>query len=333
MPDVLDIKFHIFELIFQPYKEQEGMMGSFSILKSCLKKINDDRLEKHRFIIIDRHETRDKAESRKLFISSAAYTHKDRMYKCKIGLLRDKVPAFLDREKMTISSDIDLGNKELFETTNFYIDIEKTTNPTIICEYNSLGPKISDIEYYFRTLSSRKFLHISKACTARIHMEKSVEQVIESMQNVFRFRFKARSENLPSLFNNTQDSFISNMQILANAVDPKSVKVDLSFRDSGGKKLVTEKNYKMMATSKKILSAVLNNTRVMEDIEDFYLEYEDAEGDYNDFSLVRGKVALETSCPFKKGQKGQLDTKYLFNSIKEKYDIYKSEKMNVHVKK
>lgn len=332
MSHSLDIKFHIFELIFQPYLEQEGKMGSFGILKSCIKKITDSRVEEHKFIIIDRHETRDKADSRKLFISSAAYSHSDRMYKCKIGLIRDKVPAFLDREKMTISSDIDLGNRELFETTNFYIDIEKTTNPTVICEYNSLGPKISDIEYYFRTLSSRKFLHISKACTARIHMEKSVEQVIETMQNIFRFRFKAKPENLPSLFNNTQDAFISNMQGLANTVDPKSVKIDLSFRDSGGKKLVSEKNYKMMATSKKILSAVLNDTRVLEDIEDFYLEYEDSDGEDNDFSLVRGKVTLETNCPFKKGLKGQLDTKYLFINIKEKYDIYKSQKMNVDVK-
>ena len=89
----------------------------------------------------------------------------------------------------------------------------------------------------------------------------------------------------------------------------------------------------MLSTSKKILNAVLNDTKVMEDIEDFYLEYEDVEGSESDFSLVRGKESLETACPYKEGKKGQLDTKFLFNSIKEKYDIYKSEKMNVNVKK
>lgn len=333
MPDYLDIKFHIFELVFQVYKEQNGKMGSFGILKSCIKKINDEKIDNRRFIIIDRYEKRDKAESRRLFVSQASYSHSDRMYKCKMGLLRDKTPAFLDREKMTISSNIDVKNRELVETTNFYIDMEKISNPTVLCEYNSLGPKISDVEFYFRTISSRKFLHISKACKAKVHMEKSVEHVIASMEKIFKFRFKAKPENLPKLFNNTKDAFISNMQILAKTVDPKSVRVDLSFRELGGKKLITEKNHKMLSTSKKILNAVLNDTKVMEDIEDFYLEYEDSEGVESDFSLVRGKESLETSCPFKDGKKGQLDTKFLFKSIKEKYDIYKSEKMNVNVTK
>jgi hypothetical protein len=327
MSDYLDIKFHIFDIVFQPYKEQSGKMGSFTILKSCIKKINDERIENRRFIIIDRYENRDKAESRKLFISKASYSHKDRMYKCKIGLLRDKMPAFLDRKNMTISSTIDLKNKELFEITNFYIDMDKSTNPTVICEYNSLGPKISDIEYYFRTISSRKFLYISKACKAKIHMRQSVEQVIDSISEVFNFRFKAKPENLPKLFRNTKDAFISNMQLLAKTVDPKSVKVDLSFRETGGKKLITGTNYKMLSTSKKILQAVLNDTKVMEDIEDFYLEYEDSNGDEHNFSLIRGKEFLETACPYKDGKKGLLDTNFLFESIKEQYISYKSKKL------
>lgn len=331
MKKSIHIKFHIFDLIFQPYKEQNSSLGSFKILKSCIKKINDERTENQRFIIIDRHETRDKAESRRLFISSASYSHRDRMFKCKINLFRDKVPSFLDKEKLTISSNIDLKDKELVETTNFYIDMDKINNPTIVCEYNSLGPKISDIEYYFRTISSRKFLYISKACTARIHMEKSVEQVIESLADVFKFKFKAKPENLPSLYRNINDAFISNMQSLVNTVDPKSIKVDLSFRDQGGKKLVSEKNFKMVSTSKKILNAVLLDTKVMEDIEDFYIEYEDVDGVDNNFSLIRGKVSLEAKCPFKDGKKGQIDTKILFDKIKELYLSYKSEKMKPNV--
>lgn len=331
MKSTIDIKFNIFDLIFQPYKEQSGTLGSFNILKSCIRKVNDERTKNQRFLIIDRHETRDKAESRRLFISSAAFLPREKMFKCKINLFRDKAPSFLDKEKMTISSTIDLKNKELVETTNFYIDMDKKIHPTVICEYNSLGPKISDIEYYFRTISSRKHLIISKACTARIHMEKSVENVIESLQNVFRFKFKAKPENLPSLYRSIDDAFISNMTSLVNTVDPKSIRVDLSFRDQGGKKLVSEKNYKMISTSKKILNAVIQDVGVIENIEDFYLEYEDENGSDADFSLIRGKVMLETECPFKNGKKGQIDTKLLYNDIKEKYLIYKSEKMNVNV--
>jgi hypothetical protein len=325
-----DLKFHVFNLEFQPYKEQSHQIGSFNIVKSCLRYINDERINNRRFVIIDRHEKRDKSESRKLFISVGAYSPTDKMFKCKIHLIRDKIPALMDREKMSFESVDILKNKEVVETTNFYIDMDKILNPTVICEFNNLGPKISDIEYYFRFISSRKKLHISKACKAQVHMEKSVEEVIASMKNIFKFRFRAKPENLPTLFNNIDDAFISNMQLLGRTVDPKSIRVDLSFRDQAGNKLVSETNYKMMSTTKKILNAVVDKTEVLEDIDDFYLEYEDSEGEERDFSLVRGKVGLNIKCPLKENKKGQLDTKKMFDLIKSEYLVYKAEKMGSH---
>lgn len=322
----LDVKFHVFDLAFQPYVDDSQKIGSFSILKSCIQLVNDQRVQNQRFVIIDRHENRDKADSRKLFISTAAFSREDQMFKCRMHLIRDKIPSFLDKNNLTFSSVDILRNKELVETTSFYIDMSRRVHPTFICEFNSVGPKISDIEYYFRTLSSKKHLHISKACQAKVHMEQSVEKVIEAMQNVFRFKFKAKPENLPSLFHSTKDTFFSDMQLLGKNVDPKSIRVDLSFREQGGKKVVSEKNYKMMSTSKKILNAVLSDTRVIDDIEDFYLEYEDVQGIDRNYSLAKGKVAFNVCCPFKDGKKGQLDTKALFNEIKGKYVNYKTRK-------
>ncbi len=327
----LDVKFHVFDLAFQPYLDDSQKIGSFSILKSCIKLVNDQRVENHRFVIIDRHEKRDKADSRKLFISTAAYSREDQMFKCKMHLIRDKIPSFLDKDNLTFSSVDILKNKELVETTSFYIDMGRKVYPTIICEFNSVGPKISDIEYYFRILSSRKHLHISKACQAKVHMEQSVEKVIEAMQNVFRFKFKAKPENLPSLFQSTKDTFFSDMQLLGKNVDPKSIRVDLSFREQGGKKLVPEKNYKMLSTSKKILNAVLNDTKVIDDIEDFYLEYEDDKGIDRNYSLAKGKVTFNIKCPFKEEKKGQLDTRAMFSEVKEKYLTYKSRKLTADV--
>lgn len=322
MSQHLPIKLHLFDLEFQPYKERSGQIGSFNILKSCIKYIDDERMDNKRFAIIDRYEKRDKAESRKIFISVAAFSYPDRMYKCKIHLIRDKTPSFMDREKMSFSSIDILKNKDVVETTNFFIDMDRPKDPTIICEYNSLGPKISDIEYYFRYLSYKK-LKISKACKAIVYMEKSVEQVMNSMKNIFRFRFRARPENLPSLYRNIDDAFITNMQALGRTVDPKWIKVDLSFRDQGGKNVVTETNYKMMSTTKKILNAVIEDTKVLEDIDDFYLEYEDENGDGKDYNLISGKIALEVECPLKEGKKGQLDTKVLFDLAKKKYEEYR----------
>lgn len=323
MTKFLPIKFHLFDLEFQPFKDRSAQIGSFAILKSCIKYIDDERMVNQRFVIIDRHEKRDKAESRKIFISVAAFSFHDRMYKCKIHLIRDKTPSLMDRDKMSFSSIDILKNKDIVETTNFFIDMDRPNDPTIICEYNNLGPKISDIEYYFRYLSYKK-LHISKACKAIVYMEKSVEQVMESMRKIFRFRFRARPENLPSLYRNIDDAFISNLQGLGRTVDPKWIKVDLSFRDQGGKNIVPDSNYKMMSTTKKILNAVIGDTKVLEDIDDFYLEYEDENGEGKDYNLISGKTSLEIDCPLQEGKKGQLNTKIMFDLAKEKYQEYRS---------
>ena len=325
MSKTLNVKFHIFDLEFQPYKDQSGKIGSFSILKSCIKYINDKKREEKRLVIVDRYEKRDKAESRKMFISSAAFSFPDKMYKCKIHLIRDKSPSFLDRETLSFESVDILKNKEMVETTHFYIDMDKISNPTIICEYNSLGPKISDIEYYFRYLSSKSVLHISKACKAQIHMEKSAEQVMESLKNILRFRFRARPENLPGMYRNTQDTFFSEMQALGNLVDPKSIKIDLSFRDQGGKKVVSETNYKMMKTTKKLLNAVSKDVTILEEMEDFYLEYEDEEGEDHRYNFIRGKKSINIKCPLKDGKKGQADSKLMFEIANQEYSTYKSK--------
>ena len=144
MKSTIDVKFNIFDLIFQPYKEQSGTLGSFNILKSCIRKVNNERTKNQRFLIIDRHETRDKAESRRLFISSAAYLPREKMFKCKINLFRDKAPSFLDKQKMTISSTIDLKNRELVETTNFYIDVPEDGN-LLVSVYDVNGRLVNEL--------------------------------------------------------------------------------------------------------------------------------------------------------------------------------------------
>lgn len=328
MSKTLNVKFHIFDLEFQPYKEQSGKIGSFSILKSCIKYINDKRKDERSFVIIDRHEKRDKAESRKLFVSSMAFSFPDKMYKCKIHLIRDKSPSFMDRETLSFESVDILKNKEIVETTHFYIDTDKIAHPTIICEYNSVGPKISDIEYYFRYISSKNVIHVSKACKANIHMDKSAEQVMDSLQNIFRFRFRARPEKLPSMYRNTEDSFFSEMQALGNLVDPKTIKVDLSFRDHGGKKVIGETNYKMLTTTKRLLNAVSKDITILEDMEDFYLEYEDNDGEDRNYNFIRGKKSLSINCPLKEGKKGQADSKQMFDLANQEYRTYRYKLKN-----
>lgn len=292
----ISVRFHVFDLEFTPYKKLENKIGSFNILKDCIQKCNDEKINNQKLIVLDRFENRSSSESRKLFLVSAAYKADKKIYKCKMGLFRDKVPSYLDLNNFKVTDFQNITNKKLIEITNFYIDFDKINNPTFICEFNNQGARISDIEYYFRSLSSSKHLYLARGCKALIHMNKSIDDLLDSVTNIFKFRIRVKPENLPSLYRNSEDAFISNLSLLGKTVDPSSIKVDLSFRDPGGKKIVSKQNYKMLSTTQKILNAAKGDITTLEDLDDFYIEYEDSSGTELSYNFIKEKVEIEFDC-------------------------------------
>lgn len=321
MADTASIKFHYFTLSFTPYKENEKKYSSNNILKDCINRINHERTKEQKAIVIDRHEFRDEIEPRNLFISSAAYKLTDKLYKCRIALLRDnKIPTLVNKSDFNLTPLDYLKGKAIAETTNFYIDLNGS-EPVICCEYNNLGPRISDIEFYFRHISSNKMLHISKACKASVHMEVPVEDVLQSIQDVYKIKIKAKPNRLSFLYQNVEDAFITNMNALAGTINPTTVKVDLSFRERGsGKEIITKKNQSALSFSKKVLNAVKNDSKVIDDFEDFQLEFEKEDGSDGFFNLVKGKREFQIKCPF--STPGHLDTKFLYEEAKNEFKEY-----------
>jgi hypothetical protein len=157
----IDVKFHYFDFLFTPYKEDGDSLNSEKILKACLQKINDEKRNEGKAILINRHEGKTYAESRNMFVSSASIVLKDKKYKCQIALLRDnRMPQLVDKSNYTLRPISELGS--IAETTHFYIDFSGSV-PVVCCEYNYHGPRISDIEFYFRQISN-DLLKISKKC-------------------------------------------------------------------------------------------------------------------------------------------------------------------------
>ena len=216
-----------------------------------------------------------------------------------------------------------LGNNAIAETTNFYIDLNGTT-PVICCEFNNLGPRISDIEFYFRTISSHRMLYLSKACKAQIHMNSPINEVLDSISDVLQLRVKTRPNRLNYLYQQIPDSFISNMNGLASTLKPQSLKIDAFFRERGTLSNKSVKNTGAIILVKKILNAVKINSDVIEDFDDFYLEFEKDDGTDAIFSLVKGKEEIEIECPFK--SPGNLDTKELYNKAVIEFQEYLSER-------
>ncbi|WP_116772260.1 hypothetical protein [Maribacter litoralis] len=81
------VRFNIFN--FNPYNSSAKSKDSLTILKEAIQHINDEKTQRQKAIVIDRHDNRQDSESRRLFVSSAAYILKDKVFKFRIALIKD----------------------------------------------------------------------------------------------------------------------------------------------------------------------------------------------------------------------------------------------------
>lgn len=320
------IKFNFFDFQFSPLAKYEGKKSSHHILKECIQRINDERTKKQSAIVIDRHEGRSEEEPRSLFITSIAYITKKNRYKGKIHLLRDnKIPTLVDRTNFTLTPLELLKDSAIAETTNFLIDMNGDL-PVVCCEFNNFGPRVLDIEYYFRYISSHRMLHISRACKALVHMKKPIDEVLDSMTDVLQFRIKARPQRLNYLCKEIGGAFVTNMNALAGTVKPKSLKIDAFFRDRGADN--SSKNTLALAVAKRILNAIKNDNKVTEDIDDFFLSFEKEDGSDDTFNLIRGKQEIGFECPNKSN--GNVNTKVMYEKLHDEFSLYLQQRFVPH---
>jgi hypothetical protein len=313
----IETTFHLFDINFYPYKDGVSLLDSERILKETVKHIQDNLLQGQKAIVIDRNKGRKEPNPRNLVITSAAYSHPDKKYKCKIRLLRENnLPEFLNKTDYTMVSLADLDHLLLAETTNFYIDLSRGY-PIVCCEFNHHGPRIADIEYFLRYVSFRT-LKISKKCQVSIHMKLPINEVLGSLENVLKFDMKVKPNVLKYLYESSSDSFFTNMTGLSGTVDPSFLRVEAFFRQTGETEKY-KKNTKAVSVMKKILKLVSDNENAVENFEDFNLEYTDSAGNEHVFNLISGKEEIVVTSTIGK-------SKELYNEAIKLFDKYLVEK-------
>lgn len=313
------VKFNFFDFLFTPYKDEESNTSSSKILNECIKKINDEKTQKQKAIVINRFEGRKDESQRNLFVSSCVFFPKEKRHKCQIALIReDKIPTLFNKSTYSLTPFDQLGAHAIAETTNFYIDMSGYV-PVVCCEFNSFGPRISDIEYYFRQISSLNMLKISRGCRASIHMKLPIGDVLNSITDVLKFEIKSRPNRLSYLYQGINDPFILNINALANTINPKQIKIDAFFRERG-KGTSSKKNTQALGFVKKLLNAVKNNDAIVDDIDDFYLEFERNDGSEDVFNLIKGKEEIVVDCSYK--TPGNYDTRELYVNCCIQFEQY-----------
>src|SRR5690606_10411118 len=118
------------------------------------------------------------------------------------------------------------------ELATFFIDY--SMSPAVMCvEYNHNGPRLSDIEYYFRNIAHEK-LFLAKATTTTTYMDAGIDNILESLHNVVNFEFKIKPQNV-TYFDNDVKGYVSGVANLGNRMQPKFIKVEAMYQTPGSR--------------------------------------------------------------------------------------------------
>jgi len=281
------VKFQFYSLTFTPYKSINK--GSITILTDIINYLSKEMFE-GRGYLIDRHSERKIDGPRELFMTSAVFMHRERRIKCSLALLRSgRIPMLKPTDKFQlVPLDTTLGS--IAEQTHFFIDYSR--NNAVLCvEFNYNGPRISDIEYYFRSVA-RDALKIARVTEVLMYMDSSIDKALSELKNVLHIDIKIQPVKISQLDLEVQGEYFSGMNNIGNKLKPKFIKIEAMFQTPGStvksSQLNDPANKYVLGLIRKFKAKPLN----IDCFENFVVKYEDNDGEENVFNLLKGKKEI-----------------------------------------
>ena len=276
------IRFHFFSIKFTPLVNVT--LSSNDILLKVITFISNE-LHNKKGYLIDRYHKRSDNDKREIFMNTAIIMAKEKRIRCSMALLRSGVQPLLKPADSFELVPLDKANGSIVEQTNFFIDYSKT--PAIVCvQFNNEGPRMSDIEYYFRNISSKQ-LNLSRACDVKLKMNNTIDKTLSDLVNVLNFEFKLQPQKIAQLDDELK-GYISGINNIGNLLKPKAIRVEAFFR-STSKVKSNELNKEANGMVRNFLKKFKGRTFNIEAFEDFEVTYENKEGQEEFFSLLKSK--------------------------------------------
>ncbi|HLP14468.1 MAG TPA: hypothetical protein VK177_21235 [Flavobacteriales bacterium] len=280
------IRFHFYKLNFTPYKD--ATHTSNSILKEVITYIMQEKA-KGKGHLIDRHESRND-ESRELFMNTALIMAKEKRIRCSLALLRaGKTPMLKPADKFKLVR-LDTTQGSIAEQTHFYIDYNK--DYAVIClEFNSHGPRISDVEYYLRNIA-HDTLKISKATEVGLIMDVSVDKALASLKNVLNLEIKVQPKKLAKLETDLNGRYFTSINNLGNFLKPKFLKLEAMYQTPGNTVKSSQLNLEANGMVKTMLERMKKQPQNIDVFDSFVVKYEDKDGNEETLNLLKGKKEI-----------------------------------------
>ncbi|QHS56936.1 hypothetical protein GWR56_15790 [Mucilaginibacter sp. 14171R-50] len=313
-----EIKFNFFTMLFSPIKEHANLNSNDIILR-IVDAINQQR-SNNNIIIFDRFKNRKNTPSRQLYISYTGYEPLERRLKFAMALIRSgKLPLL----KPTGSIDLvpfDKNMGEFTEVTHFFIDMKRPT--AVVCvEFNDNGPRMTDIEYYFRAMST-EYLHMSRSLTVGMMMEKNIDETLNGLLGVFDFDMKIESKKFSEMDHDTK-GFLSEWGTLLTKLQPEFIRVEAFFQRKG-KKNNTASTHPGLLTGLKHILNKLGKPNNADAFDKFVLNYEDKDGNAKRFDLFDTKSEISVMINLT----STIKTTDIYKLIKDGFDTFLKNRYN-----
>lgn len=283
-----EITYQLFTLKFTPLKDVN--LTSKDIVFNIVSLLSNKLINEKQAYVLDRHESR-QGNRRELYLNRAVIMHKEKRMRCSLALLRaGRVPFIKPNEEYKLVPISEAIKGSIAEETHFFIDY---STPTIIvcCEYNHHGPRITDIEYYFRNVSN-KLLRQSKATEINAYLNAPIEETLNKLKNVLKIDIKIVPQDLSKLTMDVSNKYFTGMRTLGAVLDPKFIRLEAYFQSPGGSVKSDTLNVSANNMVKDILNRIKGNQLNIDAFNSFMFKYEDKEGNEELFNLLSGKKEI-----------------------------------------
>jgi hypothetical protein len=286
--DLIPVRFHFYRLKFTPYSDSKGET-SHTILHKVITFLSQEQ-QAGKGILIDKHEDRGKESARPLFVTTAVFMFKEKRIRLSMALLRTgRIPMLKPADKFLLVP-FDTSKGEIAEQTHFFIDYN--SNSIVLCiEFNNNGPRLSDIEYYFRIIARDK-LRLAKGTEMEMYMDTSIDKTLADLRNVLNIDVKVQPQKLSQLDPVLVGQYFTGISNLGQHVKPKFVKLEVMFQTPGKQYVSSQLNKEGNSMFTQLLNAFKTKPINMDAFEQFVVRYEDKHGKEEVFNLLKGKKEL-----------------------------------------
>lgn len=283
-----EVKLHLSSLRFEPYAEYRGKHNTQSILKETFAYLRNQKKDKKGHLI-DRHEHRDKAEPREIFMISHRNLPNERRIRCSMALLRKgKKPKLKPTDKFKLLPISAMG--DIAEETHFFIDY--STSKCVICaEYNDKGPRLSDLEFYLRNVAGPSNLKIARATEVSHFFNNTLEETLAEMKNVLHMDVKFKPSDLAKMDADVKKNYYSNMENIGKMFKPKFFRIETYFQVPGSSS-VNKINNEANNWFRDMLGVFKTRKRNTKFFENFEVKYEDRYGNEKFFNLLKNREVI-----------------------------------------